>query len=266
MEGNGLHDAVAAVLDDPRFSTDPAWTETRLAALREAIATAPLDRHLQAQLQAKVQASFGTSKVRFRSSTNCEDLPNFNGAGLYQSFTGRSGDPDRPLEVAVRQVWASLWTDAAVAERKFYRIDHRAVAMAVLVHPSFPEEEANGVALTINIFNPRRPGYFINVQEGEASVTNPGGGDVPDQFILYTWYEEPEVEYLSHSNLTSDGASVLSWSETLELMGALKAIHNHFAETYEIRPTDPEFGMDVEFKLVGAARDLVIKQARPIPR
>lgn len=261
MARNGLDTRIETLLADPRFREDPAWQARELALLRDAIEEAPIDRDLVVALYAKVRARWGTQKVRFRSSTNSEDLPNFNGAGLYVSYSGQV-EGGRPLEDAVRKVWASLWTDAAVAEREFYRIDHRAVAMALLVHPAFVEEAANGVALTANVFNPRRPGFYINVQVGEASVTNPGPGEVPDQFILYTWYDEPEAEYLAYSNLTDDGP-VLSWQEVLEMYDVLSRIHAHFKPIY----TKPGvlYGMDVEFKLEGAERRLVIKQARPLP-
>ncbi len=265
MERNGLQARRDALLADPRFAADPAWRRAELQALRDAIEHAPMDPDLTALLYARARARWGeTTKIRFRSSTNSEDLEGFNGAGLYRSESGQiSGG--RPLEDAVRYVWASLWTEEATAERDFYRIDHTAVAMAVLVHPAQPDEAANGVALTVNLFNPRRPGFFVNAQEGEASVTNPGPGEVPDQFILYTWYEEPEVEYLSYSNLTEDNAPVLSWEETLDLYSALQRIHQHFRAIYDPAREDRTFGMDVEFKLLKPGRTLQIKQARPIP-
>jgi hypothetical protein len=44
--------------------------------------------------------------------------------------------------------------------------------MALLVHNSFVDEEANGVALTSNPFDTSGmvPGFYINIQVGEASV------------------------------------------------------------------------------------------------
>jgi len=263
MHRNHLDERVEAMLSDARFMDDPVWRARELALLREAIETASIDRDLVASLYAKVGARWGDRKVRFRSSTNSEDLANFNGAGLYVSYSGQTSG-GRPLEDAARKVWASLWTDAAAAERDFYRIDHRTVAMALLVHPAFVAEEANGVALTVNLFNTRRPGYYINVQAGEASVTNPGPGDVPDQFILYTWYDEPEAEYLALSNLNG-GEPVLSWPEILEMYAVLTRIHDHFKPMY-FRDSRHPYGMDVEFKFEGPERQLIIKQARPIPQ
>ena len=82
--------------------------------------------------------------MRCRSSTNNEDLPGFNGAGLYDSYTHR---PDEGhIAKTIKQVWASLWTYRAFEERDFYRVDHLQTAMGVLVHPNYDDELANGVA------------------------------------------------------------------------------------------------------------------------
>jgi hypothetical protein len=265
MERHGLHARVDAMLDDPRYQTDAAWRAQTLAALREDIASLPMDVTLRAALHEKILGRFGVEKVRFRSSTNSEDLPGFNGAGLYISGSVQIGSQDKAIEEVARDLWASLWSDRAVAERDFYRIDHRQVAMAILVHPAFPDEAANGVAFTTNPFNTRRPAHYVNAQFGEVSVVNPDPGVVGEQYLLYTWYDTPEIEYLSRSSLADADQTVLRWEEVVALSEALTQIHQHFRPIYSpARPTS--WGMDVEFKFLGPERRLLIKQARPIPQ
>ena len=79
--------------------------------------------------------------LRYRSSTNNEDLPGFNGAGLYDSKTQ---NPDETVEDGIdkslKGVFASLWTFRAFTERDFHRIDHTVAAMGVLVHPNYSNE------------------------------------------------------------------------------------------------------------------------------
>lgn len=43
----------------------------------------------------------------------------------------------------------------------------------------------------------------------------------------------------------------------------MNAIHDHFRALLDPQNTNRWFAMDVELKLVGDARDVVVKQARP---
>jgi hypothetical protein len=138
--------------------------------------------------------------------------------------------------------------------------------MGVLVHPSFVDELANGVAVTINNFAQARPAFYINSQVGEVSVTNPTGQATPEQILYYTWYEEPEYEVITRSSLVAGlsgwpgGVSVLTEVELDTLADYLQAIHDHFRAA---TGGGQGFAMDVEFKLA-PGREIVIKQARPL--
>jgi phosphoglucan,water dikinase len=65
-----------------------------------------------------------------RSSANGEDLTELAGAGLYDSV---ANVPPGGIDDAVRDVWASLWTERAVLSRKQSGIAHEKVHMAVLI-------------------------------------------------------------------------------------------------------------------------------------
>ena len=211
--------------------------------------------------------------MRFRSSTNCEDLGGFTGAGLYDSQSGDPNDPSRPVADAVRAVWASVWGFRAFEEREYRSISHGEVGMAVLVHRSFPDEAANGVAITANIFDPMgiEPGYYINAQAGDVSVVLPPEGVTSDQFIYHFDMPRQPIVFIAHSSLVPEGETVMSRAQTAELAEALEGIHGFFNGVYG--PNTPEhfFGMDVEFKFntddpdPDAVPELVIKQARPYP-
>ncbi len=75
----------------------------------------------------------------------------FPSAGCYDSHTGNAADWNHVLS-AIKKTWASAWTYRTFEERSYYGVDHRSVGMALLVHYTFPDEEANGVAVTSNIF------------------------------------------------------------------------------------------------------------------
>jgi hypothetical protein len=273
LERNGIDTMIGEMLADPEFQNSPAIRDQRLAAVREAIKTAPVDPDLIAALVAKLAAEYDNDRVRFRSSTNAEDLDGFTGAGLYTSKTGDPDDPQRPLEDAIREVWSSVWFFRAFEERSYRGIDHLSVGMALLSHWSFPDEYANGVALTANPFDTSgiEPGQYVNVQRGEASVVMPLPGVSSDEFIYQ--YELPgqPIIFISHSNLVPRDATVLTPEQTYELGQGLSLLHRHFAEAYGPPPENPFawYGMDVEFKFDeprgGGPIQLFIKQARPHP-
>jgi hypothetical protein len=225
--------------------------------------THPVDPALLEEVEDAVESSFGRQRVRFRSSSNAEDLAGFNGAGLYTSTSAAIGDPDRSVENALRTVWASLYNARAYDERELARIDHANVAMGVLIHEAFLGEAANGVAISRNVLNPIRSDiYYMNAQIGEASVTNPAPGVVTEQFV-YRWPPRlPPIIYQTRSSLAG-GQDVLSLSEVEAIACGLHAVNAHFRPLLDPAAEDPWFAMEVELKLTADTRHLVFKQARP---
>ncbi len=267
LVSHGLDVVIEELLADVEASEiDADELAARLFELRWRIFQAPMDPTLGATLMTTITTDFGAgAQLRFRSSTNAEDLADFSGAGLYTSAGAGVDEGAVAVAKAVKVVWASTWNLAAFVERDFYRVDHRRVRMAVLIHPAFEKELANGVAVTINEFAENRPAYYINSQVGEVSVTNPTGLAIPEQILYYTWYEDPEYEVITRSSLltgtdASEGRGVLTEVELAELADALEAIHSHFRVKLG---GGAGFAMDVEFK-IDSERNLVIKQARPL--
>lgn len=270
MEENGFDDQVAEFLMDPAFTEDPEVRATRLEKLREDMMSAPVNADFEAKLVAKIEDEFGVDHpMRFRSSTNAEDLDGFTGAGLYTSKSGQVGNPRNPILDAVREVWSSVWYFRAFEERSYRSIDHQAVGMALLVHRSFPDEEANGVALTDNPFDKSGldPAFYINVQKGEESVVLPPAGISTDSLLYYYGQAGQPTTYLSRSNLVPEGETVLTRAQVRALGDALLLIRNFFAPAYGPGPNSTAWwAMDVEFKFDGEPGEepaLYMKQARP---
>ena len=144
--------------------------------------------------------------------------------------------------------------------------------MPLLVHHNFPDEEANGVALTSNPYDAtgNQPGFYINVQfGGDVEVVHPPAGTSSDQIIYLFDQPGSPIIYLSHSNIIADDTTVLTTAQLHELGVALDAIHDRFAPAYG--PASGNTGwyaMDVEFKFDGEPGEvpaLIVKQARPNP-
>ena len=201
-----------------------------------------------------------STKLRCRSSTNNEDLPGFSGAGLYDSFTHKKSKTH--LADTIKKVYASLWNFRAFEEREFYRVDHDAAAMGVLVHPNYKDEKANGVAVTDDIVyrSPERP-YYVNVQVGEDMVTNPEDQSIAEEVLLSPSGPTDDV-LLRASNRTQDGVRILGDAHLEQLRRHLGRIQRKFRKLYERPRSAGKFAIEIEFKIT-AAGQLAIKQARP---
>jgi hypothetical protein len=258
MKFNGLYDVVARLLADPAFRASAEVQEAKLAEFRKRLRDGAMPDWMTAAL-GELQASFPSgTPIRCRSSTNNEDLPGFSGAGLYDSFTHR---PDEGhLSKTLKQVFASLWNYRAFDEREFYRIDHFAAAMGVLVHANFSDEQANGVAVARDPLYQSQGNYYVNTQLGEDLVTNPDALSVPEEVLLSATGTGSTL--VRASNLVPDGVRLLNPTHLGQLRTYLTRIQSSFRSLYRIPATDTGFAMEIEFKVT---RDgiLSIKQARP---
>lgn len=262
MDENGFTERVEELLQDDDFIDKIEVRDHELARLRQDMLAAALDPELVSFLEDLLREQFPGQRVRFRSSTNAEDLDGFTGAGLYTSESADPDDPSRPVEIALKTVWASIWGLRAFEERSWRSIDHLGVGMAILIHRTFVGELANGVAITGNVFDYEQPAYYVNTQKGDVSVVNPPEGVVAEQYLHFFLYPGHEINYLSHSNLVEPGETVLTADQAQNLGQVLYRIHKGFAAYY--KHEGRAYAMDVEFKLDGGnPGTLWIKQARP---
>jgi len=262
---HGFDAQVQALLKDDNFLSDPKVRAAALQKLRDEMRAAPLDPVFTKLLADKLTADYKDVRMRFRSSTNAEDLDGFTGAGPYDSQTYDPANDKKNMVDAVRKVWASLWNLRAFEERSWRGIDHLGVGMALLCHRGFPAEDSNGVALTNNIFNQTEPAFYINAQLGDVPVVRPPGGELPDALLYYYAYANQPVVWLGHSSLMPEGEHVLSAEQLWTLGEGLDAVHKAFAKHYS--KAGQFYAMDVEWKFNTDPGDttsrLWIKQARP---
>ncbi|MEG0851164.1 MAG: pyruvate, phosphate dikinase, partial [Flavobacterium sp.] len=154
--------------------------------------------------------------------------------------------------------------EASYNERELFGIDQHNIAMGVLVHRSFPDELANGVIITKNIFRENFPGITVNIQKGENSVVKPEKGEICEQFVAYhfnsgTNDDDFDVDYTSISNLNNN-EPLLSRKEMSRLFLVSSKIEEKMYRYWRKNTYHP---VDIEFKIVGENRDLYIKQVRP---
>ncbi len=257
--GTTLASAVTQMLAHARFQADYDVQEEMLDDLRDAIKDATTPQFIIDALTTMHAAYPDGQSLRYRSSTNNEDLPSFSGAGLYSSKTQ---DPDETaddgIDKSIKGVWASLWNYRAFLERDFHRVDHATVSMGVLVHPNYSDELVNGVAVSHDPIMLQDDVYYVNAQVGEDLVTNPEAYSQPEQLLLDA---NGAATVLSRSSLAASDRPLMSDAHMRQLRSNLKTIHDRFETLYEVE-SGQDFAIEVEFKITADNR-LAIKQARP---
>lgn len=261
MKENNFYPLVNEMIGDEKFNTDIHYKSEKLKEFKELVSNGKVPDWMRKEFS-EMQAKFpGNSDLRLRSSSNSEDLENFNGAGLYSSLVHFA--KDGPIEDTIKKVWASLWTYRAFVEREFHKIDHSSIAMGILVHLDYKQEQFNGVAVTKNLFGSVWDGFYINVQTGQSLVTNPDSEALPDELLVSAVgaKERYEIQYIRHSNLVPKGQTVMQEKQVFELIEQCRIIHVHFKKCYRAL-NDKDFAMEIEF-LTTTDGNLKIMQARP---
>lgn len=294
-----IKEAIAKLLRDPLMNrvAKVTYREEKLAALRElmiaedAVVSEELTNELISIFDQIRDQQGLPRKIKLRSSTNSEDLPNFNGAGLYSSESYKPVNKEgkekklakkiESLKKALQEVWSSVWTLRAFEERTLFRIPHDQVRMGIQANISFANEGVDGVVVTKNMSgDPRLPGdgVYIEAQRGdEHSVANPQPGVKPARILVSIDRSQPlnkeayQIHILQMSNIDDDMITILPADNPKPVMNeeeikdlvyqSLKAeAHFRTLQGKEDLVLDLEFKVDAEDT---GSRQVYIKQARP---
>jgi hypothetical protein len=196
----------ALIADEMAGRLSPKQRAERSRAVRELFYTAAFPPGMLERIRKRITAVLpGVPKVKVRSSANAEDLPHFDGAGLYTSYAAKltkKDDPSRPCKVkkkgvklkmkpktlscGIRGVFASLWNKRAIDERSFARLDHRTALMGIAVVPDYDLDSpiaANSVVITRVVATENVYGYTLANQKRNVLVTNPTPGTLAENVV-----------------------------------------------------------------------------------
>ena len=258
MKHNDFYDDIDEMLADADFQTDFDTQAKELKKLRKDIEDGETPAWIVEALTTMNDSFDEGINRRYRSSTNNEDLPGFSGAGLYSSKSQKPSEDEEDLAKSLKEIYASLWNFRAFVERDFHRIDHKATAMGILVHPSYQDELVNGVAVSIDPAYGTEGTYYVNSQVGEDLVTNPEARSVPEELLLR---QDGSYIVMATSNKVAAGQLLMTDAQLQQLRRELTVIHTEFKKLYQPAADDP-FAMEIEFKITSENK-LAIKQARP---
>ncbi|MCA1593351.1 MAG: PEP/pyruvate-binding domain-containing protein [Acidobacteria bacterium] len=205
IKANGLEDAIYEMMNDQKFVHDPAYRRERLTELRGRFQSSKFDEGLRAELLSRVHSEFVGKGLFVRSSSNVEDLPNFNGAGLYDTVPNVKDD--EKLVEAVKTVWASLWKFEAYEARERANVDHSKAYMAVLIQEGVNADSA-GVMITTDPFDTEnRDAIYISAKRG-LGIKVVEGKKIAEQIIFRP--RSNSVKVLTRS----DEESLLTFDES----------------------------------------------------
>ena len=158
------------------------WEEIWDIALRirSAFLASPVPTELAEVIRAAVDKLGPSGPLAVRSSAPGEDSANRSFAGLHESVVGVDG-PEAVLD-AVRVVWASLWSDAALLYRQELALDPVLSRMAVVVQELI-DEDRSGVAFGRDPRAASRNHAVVEAVPGPCGDLVDGLVD-PDRWIL----------------------------------------------------------------------------------
>ncbi len=121
--------------------------------------------------------------VAVRSSATAEDLPDASFAGQQETILNVRGR-EQLLE-SIRRVYASLYTDRAIAYRVHHGFDHKHVALSVGVQRMVRSDLAcSGVLFTLDTESGFRDLIFVTASWGLGESIVQGAVN-PDEFYVY---------------------------------------------------------------------------------
>ena len=277
LENNGLDRKIRELLNDLDVDDINALSKSG-QTIRKWITDAELPERLTAEMRSAWDEMSGGKDiaVAVRSSATAEDLPDASFAGQQETFLNVRGIEH--LVQALHQVYASLFTDRAIAYRVHQKFDHSKVALSVGVQYMVRSDiGAAGVMFTLDTESGFRDVVFVTSSYGLGETVVQGAVN-PDEFYVYKPALAADNYPILRRNLGSkaikmvysddprpgntvdtvdvDEAQSLRFSlddkEIIELAKTAVTIEKHYG-----RPMDIEWGKD------GSDGKLYILQARP---
>ncbi len=154
------------------------------ARIREWILATQLPGQFESKLvQAWEQLGGSAVAVAVRSSATAEDLPDASFAGQQETFLNVRGRDE--LLRAVHQVFASLYTDRAIAYRVHQGFEHATVALSVGIQLMVRSDAgASGVMFTLDTESGFRDAILVTASYGLGEMVVQGAVN-PDEFHVY---------------------------------------------------------------------------------
>lgn len=156
------------------------------AQIRQWIMEAPFLPHFEKEIISAYESlcqEESSISVAVRSSATAEDLPGASFAGQQETYLNVSGSSQ--VLLAVKQVFASLYNDRAIAYRVHQGFSHEKVAISACVQRMVRSDLASsGVMFTIDTESGFRDVILINAAYGLGELVVQGAVN-PDEYYVF---------------------------------------------------------------------------------
>lgn len=241
-----------------------------------------IDQELPKDLEDEIRAAFielsggQDIAVAVRSSATAEDLPDASFAGQQETFLNIRGIDN--VLIAIKEVFASLYNDRAIAYRVHKGFEHAGVALSAGIQRMVRSETGtSGVMFTLDTESGFDEVVFITASYGLGEMVVQGAVN-PDEFYLSKALLEQNRPAVVRRNLGSKQKKMVygnegSTTKSTKIVDVDKADRNQFALTTDELTRlakqaliiEKHYGqpMDIEWAKDGDTGEIFIVQARP---
>lgn len=243
--------------------------------IRRWIIAAPFFPELEKEILS-AYSKMNNASVAVRSSATAEDLAMASFAGAQETFLNVKGIKN--VLLAIKRVYASLYTSRAIAYRRDQGFDDTKIALSVGVQPMIRSDKgASGVLFTLDTESGFNKVILITASYGLGEAIVQGHVN-PDEFVVY----KPTVEENKYAILQrrlGEKAVKMIYTQSKKPHACTKMVDVKKSERSQfcISNTDihelarqaliieKHYGkpMDIEWAKDGMTGELIILQARP---
>jgi len=186
LSHQGLADRINAALDKLDVDNVDALLKTG-AQIRQWVVDTPFPPALEAEIKSYYDALIATSgpdaSFAVRSSATAEDLPDASFAGQQETFLNIHGYEN--ILHAIKEVFASLYNDRAIAYRVHKGFAHAEVALSAGIQRMVRSDTgAAGVMFTIDTESGFKDVVFVTASYGLGETVVQGAVN-PDEFYVH---------------------------------------------------------------------------------
>ncbi len=218
--------------------------------------------------------------VAVRSSATAEDLPDASFAGQQETYLNVRGPAS--LMNAVRNCFASLFTDRAISYRQTFKYNHFTIGLSICVQKMVRSDlGCSGVAFSLDTESGFKDVVVINASFGLGEMIVQGSVS-PDEYIVFKPPLKENFTPIIEKKLgVKDKMMVYGDDpdERVKIIPTEKSLQNRFCltdetilklakwvqriEDYYTNKKQKWTPMDVEWAIDGLSKELFIVQARP---